>query len=443
MLLPHRNLLFAVAAWVGASVAAIPLPALLPVWRTAGLLLLAAALADAWLALRRGNPLHVERRMNAIWPLGVEQKIRLRVQLRESTGGGSGRRLRGLLFDHHPDAFAVHDLPLPFNVAPGEWIEPAYRLTANERGDHRFGEVHARLDSPFRLWHTQHRCADAAEARVYPNFARVTQYALLATDDRLAQMGVLRRWRRGEGSDFHQLREYRRGDPPRSIDWKATARVRKPIVREYQDERDQQIVFLLDCGQRMLTRDDTLSHFDHTLNAMLLLAYVALRQGDAVGFGTFAHAEPRYFPPRKSAAALPLLLDATYDLQASAQTSDYLAASDLLCRRLRKRSLVILLTNLRDEDDATLPAALEQLRRRHLVLLASLRETGLDKLRRNEIGDFDDALGYAAAIEYLQARQRQFARLRGQGAHLLDTSPKQLPVALVNRYWDMKRGGVI
>jgi uncharacterized protein (DUF58 family) len=439
MLLPHRKLLYAAALWAGVSIAAVPLPELLPLWQAAGLLLLALALADAWLAVRRGNPLAVERRMAAVWPLGVEQTIRLHVRI----AGGDGRRLAGWLFDHHPDAFAARDLPLPFSLGAGEWIEAAYRLTANERGDHRFGEVHARLASPFGLWHAQYRCGSAEIVRVYPNFARVTRYALLATDDHLARMGVLRRWRRGEGSDFHQLREYRRGDPPRSIDWKATARMRKPIAREYQDERDQQIVFLLDCGQRMLTRDDTLSHFDHTLDAMLLLAYVALRQGDAVGFASFAHAGPRFFSPRKSASTLRMLLDATYDLQPSTQTSDYLAASDLLCRRLRKRSLVVLLTNLRDEDDATLFPALAQLRQRHLVLLASLRETGLDKLRKNEISDFDSALGYAAAIEYLQARQRQFARLDGQGAHMLDTSPQRLPVALVNRYWELKRGGII
>jgi uncharacterized protein (DUF58 family) len=439
MLLPHRKLLYAAALWAGVAIAAVPLPELLSLWQAAGLLLLALALADAWLAVRRGNPLAVERRMAAVWPLGVEQTVRLHVRI----AGGDGKRLAGWLFDHHPDAFAARDLPLPFRLGAGEWIEAAYRLTAHERGDHRFGEVHARLASPFGLWRAQYRCGSAETVRVYPNFARVTRYALLATDDRLARMGVLRRWRRGEGSDFHQLREYRRGDPPRSIDWKATARLRKPIAREYQDERDQQIVFLLDCGQRMMTRDDALSHFDRTLDAMLLLAYVALRQGDAVGFATFAHAGPRFFPPRKSAATLRMLLDATYDLQPSTQTSDYLAASDLLCRRLRKRSLVVLLTNLRDEDDATLFPALAQLRQRHLVLLASLRETGLDKLRKNEIGDFDDALGYAAAIEYLQARQRQFARLGGRGAHVLDTSPQRLPVALVNRYWELKRGGII
>lgn len=440
MLLPHRNLLVAAAAWAALSVAAVVAPAALSVWQGSGALLLALALADVWLAVRRGNPLRIERRMETVWPVGVERKIALRVAPVESW---QGAHLRGELYDHHPDSFVVRDLPLAFRVRPGEWVEAAYRMTANERGDHRFGSVHLRLESPLRLWRTQYRCGEEREVRVYPNFARVTQYALLATDNRLAQMGVLRRRRRGEGADFHQLREYRRGDPPRSIDWKATARVRKPIVREYQDERDQQIVFLLDCGQRMLTRDAALSHFDHTLNAMLLLAHVALRQGDAVGFGSFAHAEPRFLRPRKSAAALQMLLDATYDLQPCSQTPDYLAASDLLCHRLRKRSLVIVLTNLRDEDDTTLFSALAQLRRHHLVLLASLRETGLDALKDAVISDFDGALGYAAAIEYLQARRRQLARLRVQGAHVLDVAPQQLPVALVNRYWEMKRGGII
>ncbi|MDR2689166.1 MAG: DUF58 domain-containing protein, partial [Azoarcus sp.] len=426
MLLPQRRLLFAAMTWVGLAIATVPMSALLPVWQASGVLLLALAAADAWLAVRRGNPLVIERRMAAIWPLGIEQKIRLRVRTQD---GWNGRRLSGLLFDHHPDAFAAHDLPLSFGLGAREWVEVRYRLTANERGDHHFGTVHARLDSPFRLWRTQYRCAQAAQVRIYPDFARLTQYTLLATDNRLAQMGVLRRWRRGEGSDFHQLREYRRDDPPRSIDWKATARMRKLIAREYQDERDQQIVFLLDCGQRMRTRDGALSHFDHTLNAMLLLAHVALRQGDAVGFASFAHAGPRFFPPRKSAVALRLLLDSVYDLQASAMTSDYLAASEILCQRLRKRSLVVLLTNLRDEDDTTLFPALAQLRQRHLVLLASLRETGLDKLRENKIDDFDGALGYAAAIEYLQARQRRFTCLHGQGVHVLDTAPQRLPIA--------------
>ncbi|MDR1648253.1 MAG: DUF58 domain-containing protein [Zoogloeaceae bacterium] len=440
MLLPRANLVVAAALWLGMAIAALFLAALTLFWQGLGILLLALALGDAWLVWRRGNPLTIARRMNLIWPVGVEQKIRL--HLAPETGWRGGRLL-GQLFDQHPDALESPDLPLTFVIGAGQWQELIYRVTPNLRGEQTFGRTHLRLASPLGFWHLQRWFGEAQTVRVFPNFARVAQYALLATDDRLAQMGVLRRSRRGAGLDFHQLREYRRDDPPRSIDWKASARMRKLIAREYQDERDQQIIFLIDCGQRMRSRDDALSHFDHTLNAMLLLAYVALRQGDAVGFATFAHARPRFFPPQKSTATLQKLLEAAYDLQPSTQTSDYLAASDLVARNIRKRALVVLLTNLRDEDETTLSPAIAQLRARHLVLLASLRETGLDKRLEGRIERFDDALGYAAALNYREARRRQLVRLRAQGARLLETSPQQLPIALVNRYWELKRGGAI
>ena len=167
-------------------------------------------------------------------------------------------------------------------------------------------------------------------------------YTWLATDNRLSQIGVLQRRRRGQGLEFHQLRDYRQDDSPRQIDWSATARARRLIAREYQDKRDQQIVLVLDCGQRMRARDGAMSHFDHALNALLLLAYVALRQGDAVGVGTFAHDRPRFLPPRKSIATVSALMHGLFDLQPSLQTPDYLGAATALGRRLTKRALIVI-----------------------------------------------------------------------------------------------------
>ena len=436
MLIPHRNLLIAAGLWLGCAAVAIVLPPALTAWQLGGALLLVVALTDAWIAQRIGNPLNVERKMAHIWPVGVNQTIHLRLS-------NATQAMHGELYDLHPPAFAASGLPLAFHIEPGHWVDLAYTIHPNERGEHHFGQIELRLTSPFRLWHYQCQTGEPATVRVFPNFARITQYTLLATDNRLSQLGVLRQRRRGEGSDFKQLREYRRDDSLRHVDWKATSRMRKLIVREYQDERDQQIIFLLDCSQRMRSRDDDLSHFDHTLNAMLLLSYVALRQGDAVGFGTFGHAVPRFFPPRKSTATVQQLLNATYDLQPTLHTPDYLAASEIISQHVRKRSLVVLLTNLRDEDDSTLQPALTQLRQRHLVLVANLRESGLDKLLCNAVDDFDSALSYAAAIEYRQARQAQLTSLRVQGVNILDTSPPELPVLLVNRYWEMKRSGII
>ncbi|HQC81087.1 MAG TPA: DUF58 domain-containing protein, partial [Accumulibacter sp.] len=281
------------------------------------------------------------------------------------------------------------------------------------------------------------------EVRVFPNFARVAHYTLLATDNRLSQIGILQRRRRGEGMEFLQLRDYRQDDSPRLIDWKASSRVGRLIAREHQDERDQQIVFLLDCSARMRARDGDLSHFDHTLNALSLLAYVALRQGDAVGLATFGHPRPRVLPPGKSVGTVQALMNAVFDLEPSLQVPDYLAAAESLGARLRKRALVILVSNLRDEDDDTLLPAVHYLRRRHAVTVASLRETVLDELLDAPVRDFDAALTRAAGLEYLQARRRQLALMRHGGAQILDVGPCELPVALINHYWARKRAGAL
>ena len=200
------------------------------------------------------------------------------------------------------------------------------------------------------------------------------------------------RQRRGLGQEFHQLREFRDGDTLRQIDWKATARKRTPIAREYQDERDQQILFLLDCGRRMRSQDGELSHFDHALNASLLLGYVALRQGDAVGLMTFASEQRRYLPPVKGQAQVNVLLNAVYDLQSSQRPADYSDAVDALLKRQSRRALVVLITNLRDEDDEDLLNAVKRLERRHRVLIASLREDVLDNLRHSQVEDYESAL---------------------------------------------------
>lgn len=339
-------------------------------------------------------------------------------------------------------------MPQGFVLHPAQWTELTYRVRPLVRGDHRFDAVALRLTSPLGLWQRSLTCAVSSSVRVYPDFAKITQYILLASDQRLSQIGVLQQRRRGEGLDFDQLREYRQGDTSRQIDWKASSRFRKLVSREYQDERDQRIVFMLDCGQRMRAFEsevrhgaDALSHFDHTLNALLLLCYVALRQGDAVGLFTFAHGEPRYLPPRKSVSTVNRILNSVYDLEPTLATPDYLLASEQLARRVTKRALIIVLTNLRDEDDSLLLPALGLLRRRHLILLANLREMTLQQVARTPIDSFDDALTYGAAAEYARARLRGLARLRHSGVQLVDAYPSQLPRALVNKYWDMKRAG--
>jgi len=315
-----------------------------------------------------------------------------------------------------------------------------YRARPPRRGDGAFRGLDLVVDSPLGLWQRKHFLVLPEVVKVFPNFREVSHYALLAVDHRLSQLGVRLRRRRGEGSDFHQLRSYRAGDSLRQIDWKATSRYQKLISKEYQDERDQQLVFLLDCGRRMRHADSGGEHLDQALNAMLLLAYVAARQGDAVGFMAFGGSR-RWHPPQKGRDLVRRVLERTYDIESSVEAADFLAAARELASLQRRRALVVILTNSRDEDHTDLSQAVRILASQHLVVLADLREGLLDAALQQPVRDFDAALRFQAVNQYLQSRSRGHEALRHHGALTLDLLPQQLPVALVNQYLTIKASG--
>ena len=433
MPLPSSRQLWLLAALGTAGIAVSLFPGFQAQWAVAAAALVAAALADLVAGLRLAAP-EVARLLPATLALGVPLEVRLRVQ------NASRGAIVAELYDHFPQSFECRGLPRRVALAPRSWTELTYEARPLARGEARFAPAELRLSSPLRLWQVSRRAGAPSLVRVYPNFQALARYTLLATDNRLSQIGVLQVRRRGEGMEFHQLREYRQGDAPRAIDWKATARSGRLISREYEEEKDQRVLLVVDCGRRMASKDGELSHFDHTLNAALLLAHVALRQGDAVGMLTMGGVS-RYCEPRKSIGALHALLNHAYDIEPTLAMPDYeLAASEVMLR-MRRRALVIVLTNLRDEDDAALLPALKLLRARHLVVLASLREAILSRALTARVDSFERAVTHAAAADYLESRERAFRRIENTGAITLDVEPEGLPIALVNRYLGLKREG--
>ena len=398
-------------------------------------LLLLAAL-DA-LRLRRLPSPRLRRQMPGSLALGRWSEVRLEVQ------HDYRQPLAIDLFDHPPEGLSFEHLPQTVPLNPGEHSQLGYRLRPLKRGHFNFTQCEISLPSPFGLWRQRRYLAVADATRVYPDFARLYGARLLAVDNWLSQLGVRQRQRRGQGLEFNQLREYREGDSLRQIDWKATARQRTPIAREYQDERDQQIVFLLDCGRRMRSKDGELTHFDHALNACLLLSYVALRQGDAVGLGTFASEQPRYLAPVKGSGQLNLLLNTVYDLDSSQRPADFQAAASQLLARQKRRALVVLVTNLGDEDEEELLGAAKRIGRQHRVLVASLREEVLDQLRQAPVQTLPEALAYCGSIDYLNARAIQHERLAAHGIAVLDALPSEFGAELVSRYLSWKKAGTL
>ncbi|MDR6605251.1 DUF58 domain-containing protein [Pseudomonas synxantha] len=398
------------------------------------LALLVLAILDAVRLKRLPSP-RLQRQISGSLALGRWSEVRLEVE------HDFAQPLNIQIFDHVPDGLSFENLPLTVELQPGQHSRIDYRLRPLKRGHLRFEHCEISLPSPMGLW-SDKRLLDLPDTtRVYPDFARLYEGQLLAVDNWLSQLGVRQKQRRGLGLEFHQLREFREGDSLRQIDWKATARQRTPIAREYQDERDQQIIFMLDCGRHMRSQDDELSHFDHALNACLLLSYVALRQGDAVGLSTFASEQPRYLAPVKGTSHLNTLLNSVYDLNSTQRSADYQAAATQLLVRQKRRALVVLVTNLRDEDDDELLSAVNRLSQQHQVLVASLREDVLDTLRQSPVQTLPEALTYCRTVDYLNARAELHERLNAHGVLVMDARPGELGPALVTEYLSWKRAG--
>lgn len=383
------------------------------------------------------------RRLPAAFAIGVKRQVQLTID----AGGSTTWDCQ--LYDHADATLLSDGMPIALTVAGAKRTETTYTVSPTARGEVTFGPADIRIRSRWGLWELLDRIGVTDKRRVYPDFAQVARYAWLAGDRRLQEIGIKTYQLRGSGTDFKELSEYRVGAPVRHIDWRATLRVGKPIVREFQDERDQCVMLLVDCGRRMRADDRAgaagTTHFDQVLNAVMLLTSVALEQGDAVGamtFGTPA-GQGRYFAPRKGLQTLNALMGQLYDVQPTPTHSDYVDVAQQLLRKQHKRALIIVITNFRDEDGTELRHALRLLRQRHLVLLASLRERILGELLSQPLASGDATIEVASAHLYEQSRRDAFNRLATRDALMVDAEPTHLGIELVNHYHAVKRAGLI
>jgi uncharacterized protein (DUF58 family) len=410
----------------------------------AALLLLAmigdvATTRRAW---RESTP-EMKRVLPAAFAIGVQKPVTLSIRV---TGA---RTWHCSLYDHAPSSLTTEGLPLPLTLRGGTATDATYLVLPTVRGTVQFAPADVRLRSRLGLWEVFERLGSVEARRVFPDFAQVARYAWLAGDRRLQEIGIKTYQQRGEGTDFKQLKEYHTGDPVRHIDWRATLRQSKPIIREFQDERDQCVMLLVDCGRRMRAHDTDskigTTHFDQVMNAVMLLSYVALQRGDAVGAMTFGTppGEERSVPAKKGKHALQGMMAELFGVQPTLNYSDYVLAAQQLLRKQRRRALVIVITNFRDEDASELGHALRLLRSRHLVLVASLRERIVGELMMQPLVSNESAVEIASAQLYEQARRDAFNRLADRDGLLVDAEPDQLGIALVNRYHAVKRAGKI
>lgn len=353
------------------------------------------------------------------------------------------RKLQIQLQDDLYATVSSEDLPLELKLPARGSASRKIRVIPSRRGAYDLGDCFLRYSSPLGLWIRQLRLSVPTAVKVYPDLGAVREYELLARQDR-DPAGIRSSRRRGGESEFERLREYRREDEYRSVDWKATARRKKLIAREYQLESDQSIVFLLDTGRLMTAEFAKLSLFDHALNATLMLSHVAGRAGDKVGMIAFADEVQAYAPLTGGPRATQKIIQSGYDLEPAFLPTNYSAAFDALSVRVKKRSLVVLFTQVVDEvASADLVRIMRAMLPRHLPVLVLLRDVDVDALAQGKVAETAAITGTSpyirgAAAELLSLRDKLVRSLERQGVLVLDVAPADLTASLINRYLEIK-----
>lgn len=316
-------------------------------------------------------------------------------------------------------------------------------ITPSRRGRFVPAELTVRVDGPLGLVARQAARSQPQELRVYPALG-ARQEAELIARTRLAEIGARRARLGGAGTDFDQLRDYGVDDDVRRIDWAATARVARPIVRTYRVERNQTVIVLLDNGRTMAGRVDEAPRAEHAMDGILMLTAAAARLGDRIGLTAFDRRTRATVAPGSGAGQLARVSEAMYLLQPQLVESDYRAAFASTLARVRRRSLVCLLTELVDESLAeTLLPALPLLARTHLVMVGAVRDPEVEAWSLSRPDTLEATYVKAAAGRAIAGRRRLATTLRSMGAVVVDEAPGDLAPALTDAYLRAKFRGTL
>jgi uncharacterized protein (DUF58 family) len=424
-----------VAALASLVVLALPVDGLLRPLLVVDGLLLAVALVDALVAVDPAR-LEVERDLPPVlvlrsagevrWTVRNPTERRLQVSLADELApslGASTRRLRGVL-------------PAGARLTGSAALAPA------RRGRFDVRDLVVRVDGPLGLGARQRTLRHPAVLRVHPVFASRAEAELRINRARILEVGLRSAKGRGGGTEFDQLREYGVDDEVRRIDWAATARAGKAMVRTYRAERNQTVLLLLDNGRVMAGRVADVPRVEHAMDALMCLTTVATRLGDRCGLVVFDREVRSVLPAHAGREQLGRVAEAMYALDPVLAESDYRGAFTQALARFRRRSLIVLFTDLVEQavGESLLPA-LPLLVRHHLVVIAAVRDPDVTGWAVQAPDDPDEAYRSAAATTALAERDRTVARLRGLGAVVVDAPAGELAPRLADTYLDLKARG--
>ena len=324
--------------------------------------------------------------------------------------------------------------------ASQEGIRLPFRLAATRRGRIVVERAWVRWSGPLGLMAAVRRLDLQRPAAVVPNVRPVKTMALRFLTDREFRAGLKIERYQGDGTEFDSLREHVAGDDRRTVDWKASARHRKLVARQFRAERNHQVVIAVDTGRLMCEPLGGIPKVDHAVNAALLLAYISLRAGDRVGLATFDSKPGLYVEPKGGLRGFQILTQMAGQVDYSDRETNFTFGLTAIGQRLSRRSLIVVLTDFVDTITAELMVEnLDRLSRRHVVVFVALQDPGLAAVAAQEPKGLLELNRAVVAGGLLRDREVVLRRLRRLGIYPIDAAPGQVSPRLINTYLDIKR----
>ena len=383
--------------------------------------------------LPRGTHITTSREMTKTVSLGKDHVVDLGL-VNHST-----RHIRAWIRDDLPQWFEPNISEFDKVLPPRAKMSLRYHFRAKHRGKFHMEHIYLKFHSLIGFWKRFVQQDVANEVHVYPDMKQLGEYALLARKNKLSLMGLRRTRRIGQDNEFERLRDYTTDDNFKHIDWRTTARRNKLTVRDFQANQSQRIIFLLDCGRMMTNEASGLNLLDHSLNAILMLSYIALEKGDSVGLICFSDKVHTYVPPRGGMGQMNQLLHAMFNRDPDYVESRYDLAFLYLATHCLRRSLVIMVSNVIDEvNSMQIQQYLTSLVGRHLPMAVLLRDHSLFDSADRPPSDIAEVYNSAVAAEILTWRHQVLVDLEHKGVLSLDVFPEEITAPLINRYLEIK-----
>ncbi len=349
------------------------------------------------------------------------------------------------VIDELPLQFQKRDFVMQLLVQPKEEKTLRYMLIPKQRGVYAFGRTHAIVSTPLRLW--ARRCSfgrELTEVPVYPSYLRMVEFEMKAISDNLVRNGHKLVRQPGQHTEFDKIKHYVPGENYRTINWNATARRNRLMVNTYQEERDQPVYGLIDMGRPMMLPIDGMPLLEYAVNAMVMLANVALKKNDKAGVVVFNTQIEGYVSAENRRTTLKKLYEVLYRAQTRFQESDYERLTAFVRKNVPQRSLLVLFTNFESAESVERQLNyFRHLSKFHLLLVVFFENGELARLANVPVKNVEDLYGRTIAEKFIVDKKQMVKRLNQYGIMSVYTIPENLTGNLLNKYIDLKRRGVV